>query len=56
MEMMKTPMTSIITGVALSLALMLMGRQVDVAFCAIVLFGTGIVAWTMEQYGHHQKH
>jgi ABC-type enterobactin transport system permease subunit len=53
---MKTPMTAIITGIALSLALMLMGRQVDVAFCAIVLFGTGIVAWTLDQYYHQHKH
>ena len=53
---MKTPITAIMTGAALSLALMLMGRQVDVAFCTIVLFGTGIVAWTIDQYHHQQKH
>jgi hypothetical protein len=50
---MKTPMTAILTGLTLSVAMMLFGRQVDVAICAIILFGTGIVAWTIEQYGHH---
>jgi hypothetical protein len=51
---MKTPVTAIITGAALALGLMLLGQQVDIAVCAIVLFGTGIVAWTIEQYGHHR--
>jgi hypothetical protein len=54
---MKTPMTAVLTALALSVALMLLGgRQIDVAVCAIVLFGTGIVAWTIEQYGHHGPH
>jgi hypothetical protein len=53
---MKTPSIAILTGVALSLGLMLIGRQVDVAVCAIVLFGTGIVAWTVEQYYQHHGH
>jgi hypothetical protein len=30
------------------------GRQIDVAFCSVILFGTGLVAWTVEQYGHHR--
>ena len=53
---MKTPITVIVTGAALALGLMLLGRQVDVAFCVIVLFGTGIIAWTIEQYDHHRSH
>lgn len=53
---MKTPLTVIITAASLALGLMLLGRQIDVAFCVIVLFGTGIIAWTIEQYGHHGSH
>jgi len=53
---MKTPLIAILTGIALSLSLMLLGRQVDIAFCAIVLFGTGIVGWTLEQYHQHRSH
>jgi len=53
---MKTPLTVIITGVSLALGLMLVGRQIDVALCAVVLLGTGLVAWTVEQYDHHHHH
>ncbi|HEY8994039.1 MAG TPA: hypothetical protein VIM71_05220 [Lacunisphaera sp.] len=52
---MKTPLIAIITAASLALGLMLLGRQVDVAFCVIVLFGTGLVAWTIEQYHHHRS-
>ncbi len=51
---MKTPLTAIITGAGLWLLYMFNGRQVDLAFCAIILFGTGIVAWTLEQYEQHR--
>jgi hypothetical protein len=53
---MKTPLTAILTGAALWLLYLFFGRQIDVAFCAIILFGTGIVAWTVEQYGHHRPY
>ncbi|AOS46206.1 hypothetical protein Verru16b_03303 [Lacunisphaera limnophila] len=53
---MKTPLTAIITGALLWFLYLFFGRQIDLAFCAIILFGTGIVAWTVEQYGHHRPH
>lgn len=53
---MKTPLTAVTAGGVLWLLYVLFGRQLDVAFCAIILFGTGIVAWTVEQYGHHRPH
>jgi hypothetical protein len=53
---MKTPLTVIITAASLALGLMLLGRQVDVVFCVIILFGTGLIAWTIEQYGQHRSH
>jgi hypothetical protein len=53
---MKTPITAVVAGGLLWLVYLLGGRQVDVAFCAIVLFGTGLVAWTFEQYDRHQHH
>ncbi len=53
---MKTPITAVVAGGVLWLLYLLFGRQIDVAFCAIILFGTGIVAWTVEQYGHHRPH
>ncbi|MFZ5495898.1 MAG: hypothetical protein ACOZE5_11265 [Verrucomicrobiota bacterium] len=52
---MKTPLTAVIAGTVLWLLYMLFGG-VDVAFAAIILFGTGIVAWTVEQYGHRHHH
>ncbi len=53
---MKTPLTAVIAGGLLWLLSLMFGRQVDLAFCAIVLFATGIVAWTFEQYGQHDHH
>ncbi|WP_164976134.1 hypothetical protein [Oleiharenicola lentus] len=50
---MKTPFVAILAGAGLWLLYLFFGRQIDIAFCAVILFGTGLVAWTFEQYGHH---
>lgn len=53
---MKTPLTAIFTGVALGLLSLFYGRQVDVVFWVIILFGTGLIAWTLEQYEQHRPY
>lgn len=53
---MKTPLVAVIAGGLLWLLYVFFGRQIDVAFCAIILFGTGLIAWTFEQYEHHRHH
>lgn len=53
---MKTPLTAVIAGGVLWMLHLFLGRQVDIAFCVIILFGSGLVAWTFEQYGHHRSH
>ena len=46
---MKTPITAVVAGAVLWLLYLWFGRQIDVAFCSVILFGTGLVAWTVEQ-------
>jgi hypothetical protein len=53
---MKTPFVAILAGAGLWLLYLFFGRQIDIAFCAVILFGTGLVAWTFEQYGQHRPH
>ncbi len=50
---MKSSLTVIITGIVLGLVLLLDGLRIDIAACALILFATGIVAWTLEQYDQH---
>jgi hypothetical protein len=53
---MKTPLVTVLSAGGLWLLYLFYGRQVDIAFCAIILFGTGLVAWTLEQYEQHHPH
>ena len=51
---MKSPTrTVIILGIVLGLAFLLNGLWINFVVCALVLFATGIVAWTLDQYDHH---
>ena len=47
---MKTPLIAIITGAALGAVALWNGLHIDIAAYVVILFGTGIVAWTVEQY------
>ena len=52
---MKTTLTSVLTATLLGFAALASGRPFDAAdFCAI-LFTTGLVAWTIEQYSREPR-
>lgn len=53
---MKTPMIAIITGAGLVAVGLWNGLRIDIAVCVVILFGTGIVAWTIEQYRRRSLH
>lgn len=47
---MKTTLTSLITATLLGIASFVSGRPFDIADFTVILFATGLVAWTVEQY------
>lgn len=47
---MKTALTSLITASLLGIASYASGRAFDAADFTAILFTTGLVAWTMDQY------
>jgi len=48
---MKTALLSVLTATLLGFASFASGRHFDAADFTAVLFATGLVAWTIEQYG-----
>jgi hypothetical protein len=44
---MKAPLIAIVTGTALALLSMWNGLRVDLPAYVVILFGTGLVAWTV---------
>ena len=55
-KVVKTPLIAIITGTGLVAVGLWNGRHLDIAVCVVILFGTGIVAWTIEQYRRRSLH
>ncbi len=53
---MKTPLIAVITGIGLGLVFLANGFRFPVEAFAAILFGTGIIAWTIEQYREHHLH
>ena len=53
---MKTPIIAIITGTGLVAAGLWNGLHIDISAYVVILFGTGLVAWTIEQYRHRSLH
>ena len=53
---MKISLTVIITSIVLGLALLLDVLRIDILACALILFATGMVAWTLRQYDQHHIH
>jgi len=51
---MKTIPTVLITGFVTGLLFLIGGLRVELVAYALVLFAIGIVAWTIQQYDHHQ--
>lgn len=47
---MKTALLSVLTATLLGLASVASGRPFDAADFTAILFATGLVAWTIEQY------
>ncbi len=47
---MKTALTSLVTATLLGIASFASGRHFDAADFTAILFATGLVAWTVEQY------
>jgi len=47
---MKTTITSVLTATLLGIASLASGRPFDAADFTAILFATGLVAWTIEQY------
>ena len=52
---MKTILASILTATLLGLASRTTGRSFDAADFTAISFATGLVAWTMEQYGRQPR-
>lgn len=50
MNPMKTALLSVLTATLLGLASVASGRPFDAADFTAILFATGLVAWTIEQY------
>jgi hypothetical protein len=49
---MNTALTSVLTATLLGFASFVSGRPFDAADFTAILFATGLVAWTIEQYRH----
>jgi len=47
---MKTALTSVLTATLLGIASLASGRHFDAADFTAIMFTTGLVAWTIEQY------
>ncbi|WP_157772190.1 hypothetical protein [Lacunisphaera limnophila] len=47
---MKTALISVLTATLLGIASLASGRPFDAADFTAILFSTGLVAWTVEQY------
>jgi hypothetical protein len=47
---MKTALISVLTATLLGFASLASGRQFDAADFVVILFTTGLVAWTIDQY------
>lgn len=52
---MKTALISFSTAALLGLASRLSGRSFDAADFTAILFATGLVAWTIEQYSREPR-
>ncbi len=52
---MKTALTSLITASLLGLASYASGRAFDAADFTAILFTTGLVAWTIDQYSREPR-
>ena len=50
MNIMKTALVSVLTATLLGFASLASGRPFDAADFTAILFTTGLVAWTIEQY------
>ena len=48
---MKTALLSVLTATLLGFASLASGRHFDAADFIAIMFTTGLVAWTIEQYG-----
>ena len=52
---MKTALTSLLTATLLGLASLASGRHFDAADFTAILFTTGLVAWTIDQYSREPR-
>ena len=52
---MKTALISLLTATLLGFASRLSGRAFDAADFTAILFATGLVAWTIEQYSREPR-
>jgi hypothetical protein len=52
---MKTALISILTATLLGFASLASGRAFDAADFTAILFATGLVAWTVAQYGRQPR-
>jgi len=52
---MKTALTSVLTAILLGFASLASGRPFDAADFTAILFTTGLVAWTIEQYSREPR-
>jgi len=52
---MKTALTSVLTASLLGFASIASGRAFDAADFTAILFATGLVAWTIEQYSRQPR-
>ena len=50
MNIMKATLISVLTAILLGFASLASGRPFDAADLTVLLFTTGLVAWTVEQY------
>ncbi len=53
---MKTTLISVLTATFLGIASLASGRPFDAADFTAILFTTGLVAWTIEQYSREPRH
>lgn len=52
---MKTTLISVLTATLLGFASFVSGRHFDAADFTAILFATGLVAWTIEQYSRQSR-
>ncbi len=52
---MKTTLTSVLAATLLGFASLASGRPFDAADFTAILFATGLVAWTIEQYSRQPR-